>query len=63
MDKFIELSPYATRSMMLYGTNINLQRAIPSVVDGLKPVHRRLIYASLRNQGDNFVTVETLSGY
>lgn len=62
MDKFIELSPYATRSMMLYGTNINLQRAIPSVVDGLKPVHRRLIYASLRNQGDNWVTVETLSG-
>ena len=62
MDKFIELSPYATRSMMLYGTNINLQRAIPSIVDGLKPVHRRLIYASLRNQGDNFVTVQTLSG-
>jgi DNA gyrase/topoisomerase IV subunit A len=58
----IELSPYATNAMMLYGTNINLQRAIPSIVDGLKPVHRRIIYALLRNHRDNPVTVATLVG-
>lgn len=62
MDKLIELSPYATNAMMLYGTNINLQRAIPSIVDGLKPVHRRILYALLRNHGSAPVTVATLVG-
>ena len=62
MDNYIELSPYAVNAMMLYGTNINLQRAIPSIVDGLKPVHRRILYALLRNHKDNPVTVATLVG-
>lgn len=62
MEHFVELSPFATNAMMLYGTNINLQRAIPSIVDGLKPVHRRILYALLRNHGDAPVTVATLVG-
>lgn len=30
--------------MQLYGININLQRAIPMVQDGLKPITRRIMY-------------------
>ena len=58
----LELSPYATRAMMLYGTNINLQRAIPSIVDGLKPVHRRILYSLYRNHWDEKCTVATSIG-
>lgn len=58
----LELAPWATRSMMLYGTNVNYQRAIPSLVDGLKPLHRRIIYAILKNHGTEKVTVSTAQG-
>jgi len=58
----LELAPWATRSMMLYGTNVNYQRAIPSLVDGLKPLHRRIIYSILKNHGQDKVTVSTAQG-
>lgn len=59
----LELGPWATHAMMLYGVNINLQRAIPSIVDGLKPVHRRILYSIYKNHGkENFVTVATSVG-
>ena len=40
----VELSPLMKQYMCLYGINVNLQRAIPMVQDGLKPVQRRLLY-------------------
>jgi DNA gyrase/topoisomerase IV subunit A len=58
----LELGPWATRAMMLYGVNVNLQRAIPSIVDGLKPIHRRIIYSIYKNNGWNYVTVATSVG-
>jgi DNA gyrase/topoisomerase IV subunit A len=41
----IELAPVATSYMAQYGINVNLQRAIPMVSDGLKPIWRRILYA------------------
>ena len=58
----LELAPWATRAMMLYGVNVNLQRAIPSIVDGLKPIHRRILYSILKKHNDGFVTVATSIG-
>ena len=58
----LELSDYATRAMMLYGVNVNLQRAIPCLSDGLKPIHRRILYSIYRNHGKNQVTVASSIG-
>lgn len=44
-----EVVPTATRYMGLYGININLQRSIPDVYDGLKLIHRRIIYTLYKN--------------
>lgn len=43
-----ELGPLMKAYMCLYGVNVNLQRAIPMVQDGLKPVQRRLLYQMYR---------------
>lgn len=45
----VEVGPLATRYMKLYGVNINLQRAIPFVQDGLKPVQRRILFQLWKN--------------
>ena len=33
------------KSFIAYAMAVNVSRAIPDVRDGLKPVHRRIIYA------------------
>lgn len=35
--------------MCLYGVNINMQRAIPMIGDGLKPIARRILYIFYKN--------------
>ena len=39
-----DIGELATRYYCLYGVNVNMARAIPSNVDGLKPIHRRILY-------------------
>lgn len=57
-----ELYDLATEWMMLYGVNINLQRAIPQVVDGLKPIHRRIMYSMWKKYHDKYVKVASSIG-
>jgi DNA gyrase/topoisomerase IV subunit A len=57
-----EIFPLATKYMMLYGVNVNLQRSIPMVSDGLKPVFRRILYAVWKNYRTNKVTVASAIG-
>lgn len=50
----IEAAPWAENMMCTYGININLQRSIPMVSDGIKLVVRRLLYMmylKYRNEG------------
>jgi len=44
-EDFIPLGPYLDRSYLSYSVSVLLSRAIPDVRDGLKPVHRRILYA------------------
>ena len=45
----IDLGPLSERYMSIFGVNINLQRAIPQVQDGLKLVQRRIMYQLYKN--------------
>lgn len=42
---YFPLAPYMNKSYLDYSLSVILQRAIPDVRDGLKPVHRRILYA------------------
>lgn len=57
-----ELFDVSREYLCLYGVNINLQRSIPMVVDGLKPVFRRILYAVYKNYRTNKVTVASAIG-
>jgi len=58
----VELAPLATDMMMKFGVNINLQRSIPMVIDGLKPVQRRLLYQMYRYYRNTKVRVSVVMG-
>lgn len=57
-----ELFDLATDSMMLYAVNVNLDRAIPQVYDGLKPIHRRILYSIWKENRFNLVKVASAIG-
>lgn len=40
------LGDFGTKAMGIYSDEVNLARAVPDLVDGLKPVQRRILYAS-----------------
>ena len=43
-----DLYSFGSRSMKTYGTEVNENRAIPCLQDGLKPVVRRLLWSAVR---------------
>lgn len=57
-----ELYEIARKNQCLYGINVNLQRSIPMVSDGLKPVFRRILYAVYKNYRGGKVTVASAIG-
>ena len=59
----VEIGPLASNYMCLYGVNVNLQRAIPQVQDGLKPVQRRILYQLYKQYRNAYkVRVSVLMG-
>ena len=57
-----DIAALSEKYMMLYGVNINLQRSIPMVNDGLKPVIRRILYVMYKNYRMNKVKVSVAMG-
>ena len=43
--KVIKMEEEMKKSFIAYAMAVNVSRAIPDVRDGLKPVHRRILYA------------------
>ena len=59
----VDVYDQSERWMCLYGLNLNLQRAIPDVYDGLKVIHRRLLYTMYKTHGKGGTeSVATLGG-
>ena len=44
-DEFIPLKQYTEKAYLDYSMYVILDRALPNIGDGLKPVQRRIIYA------------------
>lgn len=58
----LELGSTSIKYMGLYGINIITQRAIPMLTDGLKPIHRRIMWAMYRAARDREIKVATITG-
>ena len=58
----VDIGPLARQYMCLYGVNVNLQRAIPQIQDGLKPVQRRMLYQLYTIYGKKHVRISVLMG-
>lgn len=58
----IEASDVSETYMCLYGTNINLQRSIPMINDGIKLVVRRLLYMMYLKYRNTGVKASSLVG-
>lgn len=58
----VELGDISKRYMCLYGWNIILQRAIPMLTDGLKPLHRRIMWALYEKNGGDKMKVAEIQG-
>ncbi len=41
----VEVNNEVKKSFIAYAMAVNVSRAIPDVRDGMKPVHRRILYA------------------
>ena len=48
----VEISEEMRRSYLDYAMSVIVSRALPDVRDGLKPVHRRIIYSMFENGYD-----------
>ena len=51
--KDIDMYSTMEKYYSLYGVNINLQRSIPMIYDGLKPIHRRILYTLYKHYARN----------
>lgn len=56
----IEITAEMQRSYLDYAMSVIVQRALPDVKDGLKPVHRRILYA-MHQMGLHFIGKHTKS--
>lgn len=53
----VHLNDEMKKSFISYAMAVNVSRAIPDVRDGLKPVHRRILY----DMGDLGITYEKVT--
>ena len=42
----VNIGDFNYTGMRIYGSNVTLMRAIPDIIDGFKPVERRILYAT-----------------
>lgn len=55
-DKYIteaNIADFGIKCIKEYATEVNLDRAVPDIYDGFKPVQRRIIWAMSFQKGEN----------
>lgn len=57
------ITRFGRRSIKLYATEVNLDRAVPDLVDGLKPVQRRIAYGASLFPNGRLVKSAELAGF
>lgn len=60
MDQEISIKDYVTNSYLVFGKSMNIDRHLPCILDGLKPVYQRLITASFEFK--DYIKSATLAG-
>ena len=61
-DKKVSYSDFINKDMIHF-SNYSCQRAIPSMVDGLKPSWRKILFAVMKKTSNNEAKVSQLAGY
>lgn len=46
----VNIADFCLGVMQIHGANVNLARAVPDALDGLKPVHRRVLYTMFKDE-------------
>lgn len=57
------ITHFGMRALRLYGNEVNLERATPDLIDGLKPVVRRIVYGSSEIARTEFVKTAQMIGH
>ena len=60
--EIVEVGPWAENMMCQYGININLQRSIPMINDGIKLVVRRILYTMYMKYRNTGIKAASLIG-
>ena len=58
----VKISDYINTRYRDYSIYTNNDRAIPSIIDGFKPVQRKIIYAAIKECSKEFVKLSALGG-
>lgn len=57
------LKDFGRRNMTIYGTTVNLDRSVPDLYDGLKPVQRRILWSASQVCRTQFEKSARLTGH
>jgi len=58
-----ELKDVLSQNYINYATSILLNRTLPDLTDGFKPIHRRILFGMLKEKATTFTKVAKLAGY
>lgn len=61
-DTKLPISTFVHNELIRYSTDA-LSRSIPSIIDGLKPTHRKILYSSFKRRLNDFLKVAQFAGY
>lgn len=57
------ITEFGKRSLKLYADEVNLERATPDIIDGLKPVTRRIVYGASEVAKSHFMKAALVVGH